>query len=216
MQVVTLGTTSVVAAVAAAVRRQLLDGQLPQGSVMRDTVLAEQYGVARPTVRAAIQSLVADGLLMRDRGRSARVPTFDPGEVADLYLARRTVEQAALDLVERHGHPLDALAIAAERLTRLPASAGWQEAADLDVEFHRVLVAAAGSARLSRMFEGLANESRLLIAFQRPLYESTEMLGAEHLPMFEALRSGDFAGGRHLLDQHFDEAVAAMAGIGRN
>jgi DNA-binding GntR family transcriptional regulator len=211
-----LGTTSVVAAVAAAVRRQLLDGQLPQGAVMRDTALSDQYGVARPTVRAAIQSLVADGLLVRDRGRSARVPTFDPAEVADLYLGRRTVEQAALHLIEQHGHPLDTLAIAAGRLTHLPPSATWQEAADLDVEFHRVLVATAGSARLSRMFEGLANESRLLIAFQRPLYDSTDMLGAEHLPMFEALVAGDFAVGRRLLDQHFDEAVAAMAGIGRN
>lgn len=211
MHAVSLGSTSVVEAVAVALRRQLLDGTRGRGEVLRDTALVEEFGVARPTIRAAVQALVTDGLLVRDRGRSARVRSFDDAEVGDLYLARRTVEFAALDLIREREPSLDRLAEAVELLAGLPPNASWQVVADLDVDFHRCLVAAAGSPRLRRLFEGLANESRLLIAFQRPLYDSVAALAAEHVPIFGALRARRHALCRRLLQEHFDEAVESMA-----
>ena len=211
MHEISLGSTSVVEAVAVALRRQLLDGTRRRGDVLRDTALVEEFGVARPTIRAAVQALVADGLLVRDRGRSARVPYFDDGEVADLYLARRTVEFAALDLIGERKPSLDRLADATDRLGGLSPNASWQEVADLDVDFHRCLVAAAGSQRLSRLFEGLANESRLLIAFQQPRYDSIAALAAEHVPIFEALRTRRHARCRRLLEEHFHDAIESMA-----
>lgn len=211
MHDVSLGSTSVVEAVAVALRRQLLDGTRGRGEVLRDTALVEEFGVARPTIRAAVQALVADGLLVRDRGRSARVPSFDDAEVVDLYLARRTVEFAALDLIDDRKPSLDRLAAATERLAGLSANASWQEAADLDVDFHRCLVTAAGSQRLARLFDGLANESRLLIAFQQPRYDSIAALAAEHVPIFEALQARRQALCRRLLEEHFEEAIESMA-----
>ncbi len=60
------GTTTVVDAVAAALREKLLDGALAPGQVLRDTALADEFGVARPTIRAAVQLLTNDGLVVRD------------------------------------------------------------------------------------------------------------------------------------------------------
>jgi DNA-binding GntR family transcriptional regulator len=206
----TLGSTSVVEAVAVALRRELLDGSFRPGEVLRDTTLVDRFGVARPTIRAAVQALVAAGLLVRDRGRSARVPTFDADAVADLYLARRTVELAALEVIESRHRPLHGFAAASDRLASVPDSASWQEVADLDVDFHRCLVATANSPQLSRLFEGLANESRLLIAFQKPLYASIAALAAEHTPIFAALRARRYGQCRRLLEDHFRDAIASL------
>src|SRR5258708_1329494 len=56
-------TVSVADAVANELRRRLLAGEYPGGKELRDTELTEEFGAARPTIRAAVQMLVAAGLL---------------------------------------------------------------------------------------------------------------------------------------------------------
>jgi DNA-binding GntR family transcriptional regulator len=209
------GTTTVVGAVAAALRDRLLDGLLAPGHVLRDTELADEFGVARPTVRAAVQLLVNDGLVQRDRGRSARVPAFSAADVADLYTARAAVEVAAVDLIERNARPIPpGLTSSLARLQALGDGAAWRHVVDADVEFHESLVAAAASPRLSRLFDGLANETRLVIALQRELYESVDDLVLEHRRILDALRRRRFDSCRRLLREHFDLSVAALSGTG--
>ena len=205
------GTTTVVDAVAAALRGRLLDGVLPPGQVLRDTVLAEEFGVARPTVRAAVQVLVAEGLIERDRGRSARVPVISPADVSDLYTARAAIELAAIDLVERRAPSLEPLEIALARLQRIGPAAQWREAVDADVAFHEALVATAGSARLLAMFATLANETRLIIAMQRSMYESVDDLVDEHRRMLGALKRKRYDACRRLLREHFDHSVTVLS-----
>ena len=205
------GTTTVVDAVAAALRDQLLDGALAPGEVLRDTVLADEFGVARPTVRAAVQLLVNDGLVTRDRGRSARVPVFAPADIADLYDARAAVEVAAVDLIERNAPPsLRNLGDSLGRLQALGPHAAWRHVVDADVDFHESLVIAAASPRLLRLFHGLANETRLVIALQRELYESVDDLVSEHRRILDALKRKRFDSCRRLLREHFDHSVAAL------
>ena len=207
----TLGSTTVAEAVAAALRDQLLDGALAPGQVLRDTALAEEFGVARPTIRAAIQLLVAAGLVVRERGRSARVPAVSAGDVADLYTARAAVELAAIDLIERRSAPLDPVQASFNRLRALRASTRWRDVVDADVEFHQSIVSAAASPRLLALFEVLANETRLVIALQRGLYESVDDLVDEHRRLLAALRSQQFDSCRLLLRDHFNHAVRLLS-----
>src|SRR3712207_5389175 len=54
---------------ARAIEEAIEDGRLPQGSKLDSELdLAEQLGISRPTMRAAIKQLVDKGLLMRRRG----------------------------------------------------------------------------------------------------------------------------------------------------
>jgi DNA-binding GntR family transcriptional regulator len=205
------GTTTVVDAVASALRDRLLDGSLPPGHVLRDTVLTEEFGVARPTVRAAVQLLVAEGLVERDRGRSARVPLISPADVADLYTARAAVEMAAVDLIERRAPTLDPLKAAFGRLQAIDAGAQWRAVVDADVDFHETLVAMAGSPRLLALFATLANETRLIIALQRTMYESVDQLVDEHRRILGALQRKRYDSCRRLLREHFDHSVTVLS-----
>ena len=54
---------------ALALEQAISDGRLPQGSKLESELdLAEQLGISRPTMRAAIKQLVDKGLLIRRRG----------------------------------------------------------------------------------------------------------------------------------------------------
>src|SRR5919199_6577798 len=54
---------------AQALEQAIEDGRLPRGSKLDSELdLAEQLGISRPTMRAAIKQLVDKGLLIRRRG----------------------------------------------------------------------------------------------------------------------------------------------------
>jgi DNA-binding GntR family transcriptional regulator len=195
---------SVADAVADELRRRLLAGSYASGEQLRDTDLAAEFGVARPTVRAAVATLVADGLLERGRGKSALVKSFTAEDAIDLYRVRRPIEAAAVGLVVGSGVPLDAVEAATAALLALEAGVAWDVVADHDVAFHRAIFEAAGSARLLRTFDEVSTELRLLIAMLQPAYERVADLAAEHADLLEVLRTGDAAGAQAAWSAHFD------------
>jgi DNA-binding GntR family transcriptional regulator len=69
---------------------------------------------------------------------------------------------------------------------------------------------------LSRLFNGLADETRLIIALQRDVYESVDDLVNEHRRILDALRRRRFDTCRRLLRDHFDHSVAALSGRGEH
>lgn len=213
-----LKVVSVADAVAAGLRARMLTGELPGGAELRDTDLAQEYGVARPTVRAAVQVLVADGLLERGRGRSARVRSLSAADAQDLYLARRPLELEAVRIVLESRPSLEPVAAALAELESLAADAPWNRVAEADLGFHRAVVAAAGSSRLLRLFDSLGTELRLLVAQLRPAYQAANGLIAEHRELLDLLHGGTLEQTGKAWQEHLEHAlmlfIAAPIGPG--
>jgi DNA-binding GntR family transcriptional regulator len=184
-----LETVTVADAVANELRRRLLAGEYQAGQELRDTELADELGAARPTVRAAVQALVGDGLLERGRGRSAQVRSFTAFDAVDLYRLRQPIEAAALNLIIEQRRPLASLQDAVHAFMNLKDDVSWDVVADHDIAFHRAMFTAAGSPRLLRTFNGVAAELRLLIAQLRPAYRGAHELAAEHAALLHALQT---------------------------
>ena len=201
-----LRVVTVTDAVADELRQRLLSGQYTAGQQLRDTELAAEFGVARPTVRAAVQLLVADGLLERGHGRSAQVRGFTSADAVDLYRLRRPIEAAALELVVAGGQPLAGIQAAMQRFSSLAPEVSWDVVAEHDIGFHRALFVAADSPRLLRTFDEIGSELRLLIAQLRPTYDSVAELAHEHALLLLALQSGDLTRAKAAWDEHFDES----------
>lgn len=201
-----LQPVTVADAVADELRRRLLAGHYPAGESLRDTELSQEFGVARPTVRAAVQAVVADGLLERGRGRSAQVRAFTADDAVDLYRLRRPIERAAVERVLSERRPLDGVEAAVRSFASLADDVSWDVVADHDVAFHRALFVAAGSPRLLRTFDAVGAELRLLVAQLRPTYGSVADLAHEHELLLAALRSGDVTRATGAWDAHFAES----------
>lgn len=185
-----LVTVSVVEAATKRLRDSLFAGKYAAGQEIKDTQIAVEYGIARPTLRAAVQQLINEGMLIRPPGFSARVRTFDPVQVADIYRVRRIIELDAIREIREKSLPLDRIKATLQGFAELRGGDDdWPRIAEVDAAFHRAVVETAASPRLSTYFSGIASEIRLLIALLRSQYAGGEPLYQEHEQLFAMLTS---------------------------
>ena len=150
--------------------------------------------------------LVADGLLVRGRGRSAEVRSFTAEDAVDLYRLRRPIEETAVSLVIAERRGLNGVQSSVDAFTGMAEGGSWDVVASHDIAFHRAVLVAAGSPRLLRTFDEAGAELRLLIAQLRPAYASVSELAAEHASLLAVLRSGNTVRAQSAWTQHFDDA----------
>ncbi|AXG80234.1 GntR family transcriptional regulator [Streptomyces paludis] len=185
--------TSLIDALVVEVRERILDGRIVGGTALTETEVAGQYEVARPTAKAAIERLTAEGLLRRGAHKSARVPVFDGADVADLYFARTCLERQVMrELAQRGVVPATATAAQAEIRELAAGEDSSIAAVEPDVRFHESLVEALGSPRLSRAHASIMGEMRLCMA-QVQTYKLLRIaeIADEHQAILTAIAAGD-------------------------
>ncbi|SFW82779.1 GntR family transcriptional regulator [Amycolatopsis australiensis] len=201
-----LQTTNTRDALVAEVRHRILSGELEPGRPLTEQGLATTFGVARPTVRSALQELVARHLVERAGGRSLRVPVLTDDDVRDLFTVRLPLELTAARLIISQGRPLAGASAALAALEALPPEAGWSERVAAHTEFHLALVAAAGSTRLNRIYPPLQEEMQLCLARLRGSYPDPAELAVEHRRLLTAIASGNPASAEAELRDHLARA----------
>jgi DNA-binding GntR family transcriptional regulator len=205
-----LALSSTVDALAAALRPRILEGELEAGARLREQELSDDYGVARHTLRAALRSLAAEGLVTIEPNRGARVASLGPTElhdIADLRIALET-EAARLALERGEGRlPADvherAARLAAVCRRKRPPS--WSSVVDAHEELHTAIVDASGSPRIKDAYRALAGELRLVLVQLRPTW-TLERMAQDHLELVQRIESD----GPEILRPHIREATAAI------
>ncbi|MEV4094719.1 GntR family transcriptional regulator [Streptosporangium saharense] len=199
---VPLRPVSAVNALADALRGRVLSGEIPPGTPLPEQELSALYGVARPTVREALAVLVHEGLLRRERHRSAQVVEVTVADLDDLMFVRRPLEDLmASTLAGRRVEEADA---ALGRMAALPAEAPWSEVVAEHMALHQALVVAVGSPRLERLYGSLAAETRLGLVRLRAVYPDREVLVAEHRELLDAIGKGSPEEARRAVAAHLD------------
>jgi len=178
----------VVDAAANQLRESLFAGDFKAGEEIKDTRIADEYGIARPTARIAVQQLITEGMLVREPGYSARVRTFDPVQVRDIFRVRKLIELDAVREIKVSGNPVDQVGEAMERFAHYGDDLSWSKTAEVDAAFHRAVVRAGGSPRLSAYFDGIWNEIRLLLALPEEHFGRGNSPYEEHEELFLLLK----------------------------
>jgi DNA-binding GntR family transcriptional regulator len=188
------------AAVADSLRADVLAVRIRPGEAVTEAAVAARFAVSRPTARIAIDQLVRAGLLRREPNRGARVPALSRADVVDLYDNRALVEGAALAALARGGSvPADAV-WHNRALAAAPDDSPF--AAD-DIAFHRALVTAQSSPRLTRMHESLMGEIELCIGqVQANALWRPADIAAQHGHILDAVFSGDAELAARLVREH--------------
>ena len=196
------------------VRRGLIEGSLTPGMQLNEIHLAARFGVSRGPVREAMQRLVQEGLLRTERNRGVFVMALGAGDIEDIYLARRAIEGAAVGVLvhEAADETIELLERPIEELERAELRGDWSTAGDLDLRFHELLVASAGSPRLVRAFKTLLAETRMALIGLAGGYPTGRVVSAEHRAILDALRRRDEPRALHLIDEHFAVGIADFLG----
>lgn len=181
-----LNAVSTADAVEQHLRTLLFAGGIRSGEPVKEARLARDLGIARPTVRVAVERLVAEGLLERSTGRSARVRLFSQDDVRDVFRVRRILEFEAVRAITEERRDIEAVEDALVAFAT--ASGAWETVYTADARFHAAVVEAAGSPRLVRAYTAVQAEVQLMIAALRPHYAEASELYREHEVLLDSLR----------------------------
>ncbi|MCO4255290.1 GntR family transcriptional regulator [Pseudarthrobacter cellobiosi] len=211
-----IAAVSIVDAIAADLRSRVFSGDLGSGEALTETDVATSYEVARPTAKASIEKLVAEGLLDRGTHKTARVVDLGPESVRDIYLARAYLESEVLRRLART-KDVPQGAVQANRDIAALKSGAPLDVVEPDMRFHTSLIDGVANERISRMYRSLVGEVRLCMVRVQSLHLlDTELILAEHQKILELIEGGQGEAAAELLDEHLGRArerlVAAMGG----
>jgi DNA-binding GntR family transcriptional regulator len=186
----------VTAAATEHLRKEIVCGSLQPGETLPESQVGEMLGVSRAPVREALTLLEREGLVEFDRRGTAHVCGFDLEDVRELGLMRMVLEPTASRLAAER-RPEVGLDAIKENLRALKAASRLDDVTRLDLDFHRLIVAAAGNQRLRRAWENLLSQISLVM---RRFHESMErrvqtsrvrdLTIRAHTELFQAIRSG--------------------------
>lgn len=168
----------------------LRDGQLNPGDRLRETELAERFGVSRTSVREAIRQLEADGIVTHVPRQGASIRTLDYAEAMDLYEMRAVLEGTAARLAARAASGIEIEELFDMNRT-LKATGNAPEAFALNRRFHAAILDAAKNRFLSRSIVSL--QKALMILGPTTLTEPDRAGKAveEHFGVLDAIKARD-------------------------
>ncbi len=191
-------------------RAAILAGRIKPEEQLPEAALAQSFGTGRSAIREALRHLVQEGLVVTEINRGARVRGISVDDVIDVYRARSALEVAAVGVLLEDPDELDVAPLRnAQQRIRDACPTDCSQAPtrvliEADIDFHRALVALAGSPRLSRAHEPLAAESQMLLHWH-PVYPVSDYV-EDHQALLAAIETRDPAAGE-LVREHLQLTV---------
>ncbi|MBE1527999.1 DNA-binding GntR family transcriptional regulator [Sphingopyxis sp. OAS728] len=201
---------SIAGEIARSLAAQIVSGTLEPDARLRQDDIAASFKASHVPVREAFRRLEAQGLIVVEPRRGARVASLDKTDIVEVTEMRAALEPIAL----RYALPfITADDLAQARLEMAACDeiddiAAWESA---NRRFHAALYAPSRQKRL------LATINDLHQASARHLFATWERLGwqdrssAEHAEILDAVERGDGEAACAILTTHIREAGLALA-----
>lgn len=183
-------------------------GNLPPGQRVVEITLVREFAISATPVREAIRELVAMGVLEAQNNKGASVRHVRLHETIEAFQVRAALEtlaaRAATPRLKGRGQELRRLAETIVESAQRRDFAAFQE---YNQQFHRTIVEAAGNSILLKTWDSLFFQVRT--RFTMDYLQSADPVGIarEHLPIMDALESGDAELAASLLASHSNHLV---------
>jgi DNA-binding GntR family transcriptional regulator len=195
-----------------AVREAILAGTLAPGERLKEIELAERLGISRTPIRRAISLLEQEGLIETIPHRGARVRSYEPSDLDDMYELRALLESHAAQLAaDRISQPqLATLRRSCERFEQLTLGDDVSAIVAENMLFHDTILDAAGSDRLRAMVRTVVAVPLVYRAYV--WFSSDEKRSSEqhHRRLVAALAANDGAAAAVVMREHLLEARAVL------
>jgi DNA-binding GntR family transcriptional regulator len=197
-------------------KRAILEGTHPGGTLLTEGDVAERLGVSRTPVREALLRLESEGLVRLYPKKGALVVPVSAQEAHDVVEARALIEEWAAERAwPRRAEIAPELELLLEEMRRARRVDAFLDFTTADRAFHERVVAAAGNELLTRSYRGL-RERQLCISTAVMRMSRARMDAAldGHEQLLAALRGEDKARFLTLTLAHLDVA-RDVAGVSR-
>jgi DNA-binding GntR family transcriptional regulator len=134
---------------ASALKQAIMDGRLSPGERVVEGKWSQEFGAAQGSVREAINLLIAEGFLVKDAGRSARVIRYQEQDITRIYEVRAALEGLAAQLACANGSDLSPIESAFKRMSNAAKRDDMKELIQSDLDFHIALIKSSGNPLLA-------------------------------------------------------------------
>ncbi|MFC8668497.1 MULTISPECIES: GntR family transcriptional regulator [Streptomyces] len=193
-------------------RQAILRGEMAPAQRLVENELAEQFGVTRASVRAALIELESEGLVERIRNRGSRVRVVTVEEAVAITECRMVLEGlcAAKAAVAVTDEQLTRLVDVGEAMSKAVADGEPVTYSDLNHELHALIRQFSGQQTAVELLERL-NGQLVRHRFQLALRPGRpqKSLG-EHLAMIEAIRARDPQAAEAAVRAHLSGVIDAL------
>ncbi|MDC9811090.1 GntR family transcriptional regulator [Rhizobium binxianense] len=193
-------------------RDALVSGRVAAGARLTEITLAEQFGLSRGTIRAALQRLVSEGLIVQRPYTGWEVTTLSPHDVWELGTLRASLESLAGRLAaERIDDGARSALTSAIRAMEEAARDENEDLLSADLGFHRTIVTLSGNSRLAHHYDLITNQLRLYIASSNHLVGIEGGIIARHYELIEPILRGDGDGAEQAFRDFFQRSNRELA-----
>lgn len=211
----TVRRTTAAEHVADGLAERILHGAIAPGQRLRESAVAGELGISRPTVREAVRMLEQRGLVRVEASRGAVVIAPTDDELDALYVARAELEAAAVATV-RTDADLVGVHAALASLREAAATRKPEVIVERDLAFHAAVVGLLGSRRIDAFFAQMIQELRfylMVLSVSDREYENAEAVVEEHETIIAAIEERDPAVAVAAVRRHIEVNAARVKAI---
>jgi len=189
-------------------KKQILSGQVPPGSRLVESSLADQLHVSRTIIREVIKQLELEGLVRITPYKGTEVTRFSLQDIEEIYAIQAALEGMAAGLAARimTAEEIGELGRMQKRLRdairKDPSE--WQE---MNVGFHQFLIGRCGNRRLQNLIKNhrdqFARYWRIILSIPGQREKNT----ADHEKILQALQRRDPLKVRMAMENHIQQAA---------
>ena len=193
-----------------ALRQMILAGQARAGSKLGEAEMAEVLGLSRTPVREALQRLDADGLVELLPHRGARVVSWTPADLEEIFELRGQLEPYGAARAARRGlslHLLDELDGLCAQMEKCAADHDFPRLAELNSRLHGAVIAGSGNGRLADLVKTVIHVPIVTGTFARYDAIALQRSMGHHRELVAALRARDPAWAQAVMTSHIRAAA---------
>jgi DNA-binding GntR family transcriptional regulator len=185
-------------------RQAILGGELPVGTVIGETKVAQNLGISKTPVRQALQLLRTEGLLEVGPRRQLVVRGFSESHRNEILRVREALEEIAVETACRviSVDDIDMLRLLLLRQGRAADAYNENDFLVLDEEFHIRIAKSANLPIVARLLEQMRGFARIMRLGKTQPPEHLRDILVEHTRIVDAIEKRDTALAQAALHEH--------------
>ena len=187
---------------------RIAKNELSPGQRIIEAALVKEFSISATPVREAIRELVAMGVLEAQNNKGASVRQVRLDQTIEAFAVRAVLEAlAAPPATTRLQGQCQDLRRAAESIIKAAERADFSDFQEHNQTFHHTIVEASGNSVLLKVWDSLFFQVRTRFTMDYLRHEDPVAIALEHVPIVDALNSGDSNLAASLLATHSNHLV---------
>lgn len=189
-------------------REAIVEGVFEPGSQINQVQVASHFGISRGPIRAALNKLEEEGLVINIPHRGTFVAPLDKKIVADVYGVRSVLEAYAVRLTISNFDDADLVALEEiyDAMQEAAHNNDLKAVVKHDFEMHKFFVEMSGNAVLMQSWSTLQIQVRRILSYRYFSHPYLQEMADSHTALLEQARRRNADEAGRLIEEHIMEA----------